>query len=49
MTLLLSITYGPSYVTKVYKLKGINKLLLYNPYTTQYIRRTKQNKLKRKF
>jgi hypothetical protein len=31
-TLLLSVTYKPFYVTKVYRLKGINKLLLYGPY-----------------
>jgi len=31
-TLLLSITYKPFYVTKVYRLKGINKLLLYSLY-----------------
>ena len=31
-TLLLSITYKPSYITKVYRLKGINELLLYSPY-----------------
>ena len=47
-TLLLSTNYKPIYITKVYKLKGINELLLYSPYTTQYTRRTKQNRLKRK-
>jgi len=48
ITLLLSITYKPFYVTKVYRLKRINKLLLHGPYITQYRRRTKWNGLKRR-
>ena len=33
ITLILSVTYKPFYVTRVYRLKGINELLLYGPYT----------------
>jgi hypothetical protein len=32
ITLILSVTYKPFYVTRVYRLKGINKSLLYSPY-----------------
>ena len=32
ITLILSVTYEPFYVTRVYRLKGINKLLLYSLY-----------------
>jgi hypothetical protein len=46
ITLILSVTYEPFYVTRVYRLKGINELLLYSPYITQYRRRTKRNGLK---
>ena len=41
--LLPSTTYKPFYVTKVYKLKGINKSLLHSLYTIQYI---KKNQIK---
>jgi len=34
ITLLLSVTYKPFYITKVYGLKRINELLLYGPYIT---------------
>ena len=44
----LSATYRPSYITKVYRLRRINKSLLYGLYIIYYIKRTKQNRLKRK-
>ena len=48
ITLLLSITYKPFYVTKVYRLRRINELLLYGLYIIYYIKRIKRNRLKRK-
>ena len=47
ITLQLFITYKPSYITKVYRL--IRELLLYSLYIIYYIKRTKWNRLKRKF
>ena len=44
----LPITYKPSSMIKVYGLKGTNKSLLYSFCIIQYIKRTKQNRLKRK-
>ena len=41
--LYLFITYKTFYVTKVYRLKKINELLLHGFYIIYYIRRTKQN------
>jgi len=46
--LYLSVTYKPFYITKVYRLKKTNKLLLHGLYTIHYIRKTKRNRLKRK-